>query len=439
MKLRIFQSDHGDCLLLQASGHNILCDGGMSTSMRRHVREPLVDLVNDNGGKLDAVYVSHIDQDHISGVLQLLKDAIDWKVHDHHAANGDTSVRAPRFPRPPKIDALWHNSFQDQVGDNSGEIGDLLAAAVPLLQSTAVDQFVHEAHELGNIAASISEALKVSRFAKPDFLDIPVNVLPGDTGPGGLLFYKDETKTFRIGSMTFTLVGPSQKALEDLKEGWNNWLVTKRGKDGLKSVKRAIRKQLERFANGQLDTSPFALFDWNGINAFKGVTAPNVASLVFMVEDDGKRILLTGDAQQDKLLEDLQAAGFLEDGHCHLDVLKVQHHGSEHNMDKNFARRVSADHYVFCGNGSNGNPEREVLDIIFKSRIGPASRRALAPQAADRPFTFWFSTNSADLPADSGKRDNFEATEEQVERLIARSNGLMSARFAEHDFHTLEV
>ena len=93
-----------------------------------------------------------------------MKDAISWKVFDHHAAKGDTSVRPPKFPRPPKIDALWHNSFRDQVGDNAGEIGDLLAAAVPMLQSTAVEKFAHEAHELGNIAASISEALRVSRF-----------------------------------------------------------------------------------------------------------------------------------------------------------------------------------------------------------------------------------------------------------------------------------
>jgi hypothetical protein len=32
-------------------------------------------------------------------------------------------------------------------------------------------------------------------------------------------------------------------------------------------------------------------------------------------------------------------------------ILKVQHHGSENNMDDALAERVSADHYVFCGNG----------------------------------------------------------------------------------------
>ncbi len=439
MKLRIFQSDHGDCLLLQTDGHNILCDGGMSTSMRKHVRRPLVDLVNDNGGKLDAVYVSHIDQDHISGVLQLMKDALKWKVFDYHTANGDTGVREPRPPRPPKIGALWHNSFRDQVGDNAGEIGELLAAAAPVLQSTSIGKFVREANELENIASSIPEALKVSRFAKPDLLDIPVNILPGEAGPGKLLFHDNVVKSFKIGSMSFTLVGPSKSALQDLKKGWNNWLESTRGNESIKRVKRAIKDQLDKFVNGQLEGSPFALFDWNGIRSFKGVTAPNVASLVFMVEENGKRILLTGDAQQDKLLEDLKSTGYLDNGYCHLDVLKVQHHGSENNMDKNFAKKVSADHYVFCGDGSNGNPEKVVLDIIFKSRLGSSSRRALAPEVADRPFTFWFSTNSEDLPRNSKKRENFEATEKQVEQFIARSNGQMNAHFGHHDYLTLKI
>lgn len=438
MKLRIFQSEHGDCLLLQDEGHNILCDGGLSWSMREHVRKPLCDLVEENGGVLDAVYISHIDQDHISGVLQLLRDAVEWKVHDFHINNGETDVRKPKAPRPPQIKALWHNSFRDQVGDNAGEIGSLLAAAVPVLRSTGLEEFLHEAHEVGNIANSIAEALEVSRYAKPEFLDIPVNILSGQTGPGRLLARKNDNITFQIGSMKFTLVGPSQKALDDLRKGWNNWLRSDKGERGTNRIREKVRKQLERFASG-VSGSPFDLHDWNGIDAFEGVTAPNVASLVLMIEEDGKRILLTGDAQQDKLLEDLEATGFLEDGHCHLDVLKVAHHGSEHNTDAAFAKIVSADNYVFCGNGSNGNPEPEVLKHYFDARLGATSKRALAPQAEGRKFTFWFSTNSDELQNNSAERKNFEETERVVAQMIEESDGLMKAEYVRRDYRTLTV
>ena len=36
----------------------------------------------------------------------------------------------------------------------------------------------------------------------------------------------------------------------------------------------------------------------------------------------------------------------------HVDVLKMPHHGSDRNMDRAFLERITADHYVFSGNGS---------------------------------------------------------------------------------------
>lgn len=441
MKLRIFKSDHGDCLLLQSDGHNILCDGGLAKSMRNHVRKPLARLVNDNGGRIDAAYVSHIDQDHISGVLQLLEDAVEWKVHDFHEANGDR-MRNPEAPRPPEIKALWHNSFRDQVGDNVDNIGDLLAAATPILQATGIDWLQREAHGLQNMAASIPEALLVSRYAQPELLDIPINVLPGETGPAGLLFRTDgqPAKSFHVGTMKITIVGPSEKALADLRDGWNTWLESDAGENGLNRVNDEIRDQLDRFANSDMAGSPFDLSNWNGIKGFEGVSPPNVASLVLMVEENGKRLFLTGDAHHDHLIEDLTASGYMDDGHLHLDALKIQHHGSEKNTDANFVRRVSADHYLFCGDGSHGNPEPEVLKLYYQSRMSddPAIH-ALAPRAQGRKFTFWFSTHSSDLPSATKKRKNFEEVEKLVEEMERDAGGRLKIQYTKRNYRTLEL
>ena len=37
-------------------------------------------------------------------------------------------------------------------------------------------------------------------------------------------------------------------------------------------------------------------------------------------------------------------------------------------MDPIFFRRVTADHYVFSGNGEHGNPERETLEMLLDER-----------------------------------------------------------------------
>jgi hypothetical protein len=111
----------------------------------------------------------------------------------------------------------------------------------------------------------------------------------------------------------------------------------------------------------------------------------------------------------------------------HLDVLKVQHHGSENNMDVNFARTVSADHYVFCGDGEHENPDLRVIEILFNSRFGRASVRAPAP--ANRKVHFWFSTKSNLLKEGSAKKKYFEEVEAEAERLVGRSGGQLKVHF----------
>ena len=43
-------------------------------------------------------------------------------------------------------------------------------------------------------------------------------------------------------------------------------------------------------------------------------------------------------------------------GGLHVDVLKIQHHGAEHNFKREFAKRVTAENYVICGNGRTRTP-----------------------------------------------------------------------------------
>jgi len=92
-----------------------------------------------------------------------------------------------------------------------------------------------------------------------------------------------------------------------------------------------------------------------------------------LAEAEGKRILLTGDARGDKILEGLEHAGVLKPkGTLHVDVLKMPHHGSDRNVAPAFFERIIADHYVFSGDGEHGNPERETLEMLRQAR-GDAS------------------------------------------------------------------
>jgi len=83
MKITLLPSEKGDCLLIEANAVSILADGGMPGSYTSEVRGFLGRWAEDTGKDLDLVYVSHVDQDHIAGVLQLLEDTVQWRVFDH--------------------------------------------------------------------------------------------------------------------------------------------------------------------------------------------------------------------------------------------------------------------------------------------------------------------------------------------------------------------
>jgi beta-lactamase superfamily II metal-dependent hydrolase len=423
MLLTIFESDQGDCLLLRGkSKHVVLCDGGMRRSMSDVVRTELSNL----GRPIDLVYVSHVDNDHISGVLQLLEDEAQWRAFDHLTKKGE-KVKKPTFPRPPEIKGILHNAFRDVVSANNKALANVLVNSAPALYATGIPELVSAADDMLNIALGIPEAIKVSRLCKDDALDIPINKPPGVAKASKLLFAGRPGDEFTLGSMKFTLIGPTEAELKALRKGWNNWL--KANPDDVKAIRAKLKAQIDAFSNGTLSGSPFDLSEWNGVPDHKGVSAPNVASLMFLVEEDGKTLLLTGDGQQDFILQGLRRTGHLNGTGLHVDVLKVQHHGSENNLDKEFAKQVSADHYVFCGNGSHGNPEESVIKDIFNSRLGAPSLRALSPKAKDRDFHFWFSTTSASGDESLERTKIFKLREELVDKLEKSAKGRLKLHF----------
>ena len=90
-------------------------------------------------------------------------------------------------------------------------------------------------------------------------------------------------------------------------------------------------------------------------------------------------------------MDGLANAGLLRaDGTIHVNALKVPHHGSEHNTSEAFCKAVTADRYVFCGNGAHANPDVDVVKAYIDSRIGPASKRSGNPEVG-RNFRMIFN------------------------------------------------
>jgi beta-lactamase superfamily II metal-dependent hydrolase len=427
VKLTLYPADKGDCLLVTgADGRHLLVDGGMRESYRQYVAPALGRLK-----ELDVVCVSHIDQDHISGVLQLLDDTVSWRVHDYQVQNGNPKHPAPASSRPPEIGEIWHNSFQEQIGKNTGPIENALVAAATILSGAETSRGEDLANAYGDLAASVSEAIQLSRRIGPGQLNIPLNPPAG----GGLMFVGENPSEVSIGGMSILVIAPFEEDLRNLRTEWNDWL--RKNRQALEDIRRkALQDEGQFSAKNEVERIIIpAVAQAEDLGRRTEVTVPNLASLMLLVEVNGTSLLLTGDGHAQELLRGLDQAGKLDEaGGIHVNALKVQHHGSEHNIDADFCRAVTADHYIFCANGAHENPDLAVLEVLIDSRLGTDSQRSPNAHANDR-FTLWFNSHSSIAEGDR-ERAHMEEVEDLCRR---RASPQMKVIFREQADSGLQV
>ncbi len=153
---------------------------------------------------------------------------------------------------------------------------------------------------------------------------------------------------------------------KELQDEWNTWLRSAEGKARLKKLEDAARRDEEALGASEFDSLMSSLrLQAESFGDPNAVTAPNVASLTLLVEDNSSSLLLTGDARGDHIVDGLKSAGRLNGGTFEVDVLKVPHHGSKNNIDSDFVETVIARDYVFCGNGLHRqSPSRGYRDDV---------------------------------------------------------------------------
>lgn len=423
MRLDVFQAGKGDCLLLTAKdGTRVLVDGGMRADYRRHVAPALARLRKDNHA-LDLVYVSHIDRDHISGVLQLMDDLIAWRVFDYQRGPGNNGdYPEPEVPRPPEIADLWHNAFAELVSANRGDVERTLAARASLLATADDREARAHAVEQAELATSIAEGIELSRRASPEQLGIPVNRQFGKK----LALVRKGGAPIQVGALAITVIGPFARDLRRLRKEWNDWLRESRAQH--ERLRERMERDARRLSANDFDRLRGALVLAAGeLGDRTKVTTPNLASLMLLVREGNRTVLLTGDGHADDIVAGLENAGEVDDeGRLHVDLLKVQHHGSEHNLTPEFAERITADRYLFNANGEHGNPDARIVQTIIDARLGSRARGNSTP-SGNRRFKLQFNSSSDVTEGD--EREHMSAIEKLVDDAAKASGGRMTSTF----------
>jgi hypothetical protein len=194
VRLEFLNAAHGDAILASwgDSPRLALIDGGPSGSFGVALGPRLEELkaertqAEDEALVLDLVYVSHIDDDHIAGIVQLL-----------------TNLRRKQrdgLPLPYRVERLWHNSFEE-----------VIAAADP---GASVAQVESELGQMGRtaqvVAASVNQGRDVRDLGRA--LGVAGNVPFGGVITGGM--------SADVYGLNFTIVAPNQGALDALEAEW---------------------------------------------------------------------------------------------------------------------------------------------------------------------------------------------------------------------------
>lgn len=322
-------AEDGDCLLLEygegAWKRRILIDGGRSGTYPRV--KPMLGQV----GVIDLLVVTHVDQDHILGVLAMLEDA----------------------ERTAEIGEVWFNGYDELLDVGFEKFG-----------------------------AQDGERLTTALVRQK----IPWNAAFG----GRSVEVGRPMRWFEDGS-SLTLLSPDRTQLERLAPAWKRECE----KHGLIPGREPepVIPGFEAF--GPVDVDELAARPFQ-----PDTSLTNATSVAFLFEFDSKRIVLTGDGVDRRLVDSIRALAKAEGGRLRIDALKVPHHGSEHNVSVELLSQLDCPCYLISTSGARHNHPHDVAmariikhgaaqQIIFnyRSRASRWSSKALTTQFGYRVVT----------------------------------------------------
>ena len=358
-RIEMLPAAHGDCLWLEyGSGreiHRILIDGGPAHAYPA-LRERILHLPADER-HFALLVITHIDADHIEGIIRLLLDAeaLDCRF-DRIWFNGRDQINAVPDPAG------------EALGGVQGEILGMLIADYEQRTNTKV-------WNLG-----FDQALAAIDRKKPA---LPVVELPG--------------------ACRLTLLSPDHERLLDLKDNWAKELKTARVKSGdiaqlreLLAGSRSLRPLGDVLGSEDsldLDAPARAAEDVELADVLGGSTgepggdAPfggdtsraNGSSIALLLEYPAAkpevRFLLTGDAWASVLeasLDRLLAPG----ARLAVDGFKLAHHGSVANISESLLGKLRCPNYLISTNGAIfKHPHARCVELLLKTHGGPGKPR----------------------------------------------------------------
>lgn len=305
--IQMLPARQGDALLVQYgpddAPRRILLDGG-TPGTKGDLRARLLEL-GPAPLAFELLVVTHVDGDHIGGVLEMLED--DPGIATFHD--------------------VWFNAWRHLPGNEIDLFGPVQGERLTGWLDTNGAAWNAG---FGNAPASIADAGPLPEF---DLVD----------------------------GMHVTVLTPGAEELAALKPVWEDE-VREAGLEPGVPFDEVFEVPVSAIP---FDTAPTRLDveTWAATESGSDDSEANGASISLLLEHDGRSALLTGDAHSDPLVRGvtrlLEARG---QDRLDVDVFKLPHHGSQRNVSARLLELVRARSYLFSTNGASfGHPDPEAV------------------------------------------------------------------------------
>ncbi|SFO75620.1 Metal-dependent hydrolase, beta-lactamase superfamily II [Chitinophaga sp. YR627] len=317
LKISFLEALNGDCILIKlmpsdAPYKNILIDGGVSATYNfRNSRgrtedgalATLIDQLRLENQRIDLLVLTHIDDDHIDGILQ-------WFKTDPDAHN--------------MIGEVWFNS------------GRLIAEYLQEQENTALNHIINLPND--STDTSVQQGVVFGQYIGEKGIWRREIIIQG--------------KDIEWHNAKFQFLSPNIVNLQKLLKFWKKddpGLNTSRTSDYHHSIEYLITH--DSFEEDERE--------------------PNGSSIAFIMHFEGRRYLFLGDSHPSVIEEGLRQRQITTQNPISVELVKLSHHGSKGNTNKELLSLIHSNHYIISTNGNiHGHPDKQLLARLIKEKVG---------------------------------------------------------------------
>ncbi|HOW54037.1 MAG TPA: MBL fold metallo-hydrolase [Syntrophorhabdaceae bacterium] len=311
-RIEMLPANQGDAIWIEygqeGNERRILIDGGPIGAYKK-LEDRLKELP-DGDKRVELLVVTHVDTDHIEGIIRLLAPK-GWLVQPED---------------------IWFNGWRHlrETQMLGGREGDFLSA---LIRRRAFNEW-NKAFGRGAVIVKADEPLPVVELED---------------------------------GMKLTLLSPYPEGLEEMADKWEKD-VEKHGL--MPGDLDAAWKQLVDMTRYHVGEGVLGGPEEFIIKLKKQLSTDqspaNGSSIAFLAEFEGKSCLFLADAHADVICESLKKLIPPGKKRLKVDAVKMSHHGSRHNISEDLMKLIDAKHFLISTNGSiHEHPDKPAIEAVI--------------------------------------------------------------------------